>query len=70
MSFYEDFIEEGHACASCLEFFFDDIDKNGVCHGVGFPRLCKRCEQAEEDSRVKRNERDQTPKQKPKNKRR
>lgn len=57
MSFYEDFIEEGHACYGCLEFFTDKIDAQGISHGVGFPRLCTRCERAQEDKRVDRNER-------------
>lgn len=70
MSFYDDFVSEGHACAECLEFFFDNIDKDGVCHGVGSPRLCKRCEHAQEKARVQRNERDPTAKDHAKKKRR
>ena len=69
MSFYEDFIEEGHACAACLEFFTEEV-RDGVLHGVGYPRLCRRCEDAEEERRVQRNQREQKPEGHAKRKRR
>jgi len=69
MSFFEDFVEEGHACYACLEFFTEEV-RHGVLHGVGYPRLCARCERAEEEKRVERNQREQHPQRKPKKKRR
>lgn len=69
MSFYDDFVSEGHACAECLEFFVEEV-VDGVLHGVGFPRLCARCERAQEDARVQRNQRNQDPQRHAKKKRR
>jgi len=69
MSFYEDFVAEGHACAACLEFFTEEVVA-GVLHGVGFPRLCRRCENAEEERRVQRNQREPAPQHKAKKHRR
>lgn len=69
MSFYEDFIEEGHACYVCLEFFTEEVI-DGVLHGVGFPRMCKRCERAEEQAQVQSAQGQQHPQHHAKKKRR
>jgi hypothetical protein len=50
MSFYEDFIAEGHACAGCMEFFFEEA-VDGVLYGVGGPRLCASCQRTAEKER-------------------
>lgn len=56
MSFYDDFIAEGHACAGCLEFFLEEA-VGGVLYGVGGPRLCASCMRAEERRHLHEQER-------------
>lgn len=70
MSFYEDFIAEGHACAGCLEFFFEEA-VDGVLHGVGYPRLCSRCQRIEEQHHLQEQQKNpvnQRPAHKPRRK--
>lgn len=47
MSFYEDFVADGLACYSCCIIIFDG--PNGEPQDVGFPRLCKDCQQIHDD---------------------